>query len=280
MSRDQISPAALRAAVKRAASVRGDVTHVPRIGPLDVATFRAFAEAGIPFVIVGLVEHWPIARFTPETLVAQFGELPVTARVGDYVKTAFSPKREMEAMPLARYFEILQSDAAALPPYLGNQQLPALASLCKWPRYFEQYKTPRIWLGPANTVTPLHCDFTDNLFAQIWGYKRFALCAPHHDAVLGTREANPLLFASTFNPEAPDYAKFPRARQIPWLDCVVAPGELLYLPSGWFHQVRALEFSLSANRWAMDPPMALSGARAGGTSLAGNKENKACEATC
>ena len=43
------------------------------------------------------------------------------------------------------------------------------------------------------------------------------------------------------------------------IECIVEPGELLYLPAGWFHQVRALTFSLSANRWARALPLALKG---------------------
>jgi ribosomal protein L16 Arg81 hydroxylase len=40
---------------------------------------------------------------------------------------------------------------------------------------------------------------------------------------------------------------------------VVHPGEMLYVPAGWYHQVRALTFSLSANRWARAQPFALQG---------------------
>ena len=62
-------------------------------------------------------------------------------------------------------------------------------------------------------MTPLHCDYDDNIFAQLWGRKRIFLAPPHHDAFLYTREANPVLFGSPFDPEAPDYERFPLARQ-------------------------------------------------------------------
>jgi uncharacterized RmlC-like cupin family protein len=41
------------------------------------------------------------------------------------------------------------------------------------------------------------------------------------------------------------------------IECIVNPGDLLYVPAGWYHQVRALTFSLSANRWARGIPFAL-----------------------
>jgi hypothetical protein len=127
----------------------------------------------------------------------------------------------------------------------------------KWPDYFQTWATPKIWLGPAGTVTPLHCDYDDNLFAQIWGQKRFLLYPPHHAESLYLREANRVLFGSPFDPEAPDYDAFPLARQARQIECVVQPGEMLFLPAGWFHHVRAVALSLSANRWAYDRPLAL-----------------------
>ena len=111
--------------------------------------------------------------------------------------------------------------------------------------------------GPAGTVTPLHCDYDDNIFAQALGSKRVILAPPHHDAFLYPRDANPILAGSPFDPERPDYDRWPLARAAAFVECTVAPGELLYVPAGWYHQVRALTFSLSVNRWARGMPLAL-----------------------
>ena len=246
-----------RQAIKLASACNGTVTHVPRVAPLDVGVFRALAKGGVPFVMLGMLRQWPIAKLTPEQLKTQFADLRVRARAHDYVEKAFSAKRTLLEMPLAQYFDLVSTHTAALPPYLGNQQLPELNALCRWPPYFQKPVEPRLWLGPAGTVTPLHCDYDDNLFAQIWGSKRFVLYPPHQADFLYTREVNPVLFGSAHDPDTPDFEQLPLASQATPLECVVAPGELLYLPAGWFHHVRALEFSLSANLWAKDRPLAL-----------------------
>ena len=257
MNRDPVVLSAMRAAVRRAAACVGHVTHVPRVAPLDPTVFNAFARGGVPFVILGLVEHWPLAKLTPSSLREHFGHLQVKARHGDYVGDAFSKKRTTSEMSLAQYLDSMPLSTSDLPPYLGNQQLPELNALCKWPPYFKNYDAPRTWLGPANTVTPLHCDYMDNLFAQIWGRKRFVLYPPHSDIFLSLHEANPVLYASKFNPDDPNYEQFPLARQASPIECVVNPGEMLYLPAGWFHYVRALEDSLSSNRWSWETPMVM-----------------------
>lgn len=213
----------------------------------------------MPFLVSGIVKRWPLAGLTPQDLHAQFGHLPVRARIGDYVNTAFAPDRAMQDMLLRDYLDLTPPDAASeLPPYVGNLSLRELNRLCHWPAWFEKMGPPRFWIGPARTVTPLHCDYDDNIFAQLWGSKRIFLAPPHHDVFLYTREANPLLFGSPFDPEAPDFEAFPLARQAALVEIVVEPGDMLYVPAGWYHQVRALSFSLSSNRWARGQPLALS----------------------
>ncbi|WP_020655899.1 cupin-like domain-containing protein [Massilia niastensis] len=249
----------MREAIKRVSRGLPAISAVPRMGALDAAAFRAQAAQGLPFLVDGVVERWPLCALTPQTLRERFSDLPVRARVGDYINTAFAPDRAMQDMSMIEYLELVAAGTQGLPPYLGNLELRALNRFCYWPAYLDRAGPPRFWLGPAGTVTPLHCDYDDNIFAQVWGSKRIFLAPPHQDEFLYTREANPILFGSPFDPKAPDFEKFPLARQATPIECIVHPGDLLYVPAGWYHQVRSLSFSLSANRWARALPMALNG---------------------
>ncbi|MES2128054.1 MAG: cupin-like domain-containing protein [Pseudomonadota bacterium] len=251
------SIATMREEIKRAAQALPRIAEVPRMGRIDAPAFRALAEKGLPFLITGIVNRWPLSALTPQALRERFSHLPVRARVGDYINTAFAPDRAMQDMSMLEYLELAESGEHALPPYLGNLELRELNSLCHWPGYFDKMGPPRFWIGPAGTVTPLHCDYDDNIFAQIWGSKRIFLAPPHHDQFLYPREANAILFGSPFDPEAPDYEQFPLARQATMIEVIVHPGDMLYVPAGWYHQVRALTFSLSSNRWARAVPFAL-----------------------
>ncbi len=250
---------AMRAAIRRVAHTLPLVTEVPRLGRLDAAAFRARAAEGLPFLVTGIVQRWPLSSLTPDALRERFSHLEVRARVGDYVNTAFAPDRAMQDMTMVEYLDLVAAGTEGLPPYLGNLELRALNQLCHWPGYFEKMGPPRFWVGPAGTVTPLHCDYDDNIFAQIWGRKRIFLAPPHHDVFLYPREANGILVGSPFDPEAPDFDAFPLARQAAMVECIVEPGDMLYVPAGWYHQVRALTFSLSSNRWARAMPFALHG---------------------
>ncbi|QBE66763.1 cupin-like domain-containing protein [Pseudoduganella lutea] len=253
------SIAAMRDAIKATARSLPAITSVPRIGPLDPAAFRERASLGLPFLMTGIVDRWPLAALTVQTLRDHYSDLPVRARVGDYVNTAFAPDRAMRDMRLLEYLDLVAAGTPGLPPYLGNLEMRELNRLCHWPAFFDKIGPPRFWLGPAGTVTPLHCDYDDNVFAQIWGTKRIMLVPPHHDAWLYPNEANAILFGSPFDPEAPDYERFPLARQATVIECIVGPGDMLYVPAGWYHQVRSLTFSLSSNRWARAIPFSVRG---------------------
>ncbi|MET0857859.1 MAG: cupin-like domain-containing protein [Telluria sp.] len=257
--RGVVSIDAMRNAIKCVARDLPAITSVPRLGMLDAKAFRAQAQKGLPFLITGMVDRWPLSALTPQTLRERFSHLQVRARVGDYINPAFAADRAMQDMTMLEYLDLVAAGAGDLPPYLGNLELRELNSLCYWPAYFRKMGPPRFWIGPAGTVTPLHCDYDDNIFAQIWGTKRIFLAPPHHDEFLYPSEANAVLFGSPFDPEAPDFDKFPLARQATTIECIVGPGDMLYVPAGWYHQVRALTFSLSANRWARAMPYALNG---------------------
>ena len=258
-ARGVTSMQALRDAVREAARSLPAIGAVPRIRRPDAAAFRAHAARGLPFLVPGAVRRWPLMEIDVAALRERFGQVPVRARVGDYINTAFAPDRAMQDMSMRDYLDLSERVGEGLPPYVGNLELRELNALCHWPSWFDKMGPPRFWLGPAGTVTPLHCDYDDNIFAQAWGSKRVSLVPPHHDEFLYTREANAVLFGSPVDPEAPDFERFPLARQAGIISCVVHPGDMLYVPAGWYHQVRALEFSLSANRWARAMPLALRG---------------------
>ncbi len=253
---------AMREAIRQAARTLPACSTVPRLGTMDAAAFRARAAQGLPFMLTGVVQRWPLFALTPDVLRERFSDLPVRARVGDYINTAFAPDRAMQDMSMGQYLDLVDAGTDVLPPYLGNLELRPFNGMCHWPAYFDKMGPPRFWLGPAGTVTPLHCDYDDNVFAQVWGTKRIFLAPPHHDEFLYPSEANAILFGSPFDPEAPDFGRFPLARAATMIECIVAPGEMLYVPAGWYHQVRALTFSLSSNRWARAMPLALKGGAA------------------
>lgn len=237
-------------------------TQVRRLhrSQLSVEAFRSdYLPGGIPVIISDALQDWPLFNLSREESLVHFAELQGITRHGDYVKKTFSTDRDFRSTSMADFIAALDTPAAPRadgepPAYMGNNIVPArLLEQIQYPPYFDLglYIAPRIWIGPKGTLTPLHRDDTDNLFAQVWGRKSFILAAPHHRPALGTWSTAPKggLDGCDFNPDAPDYERFPQARDVTFLRIVLEAGDLLFLPEGWFHQVESVSTSLSVNFW-------------------------------
>jgi hypothetical protein len=88
------------------------------------------------------------------------------------------------------------------------------------------------------------------LFAQVVGRKRVTLFAPRNEPWMyrcPPWSSRPQI--SRVDSENPDYERFPRFRRAQPIRFVLAPGEILYLPRYWWHQMRSLDTSVSANEW-------------------------------
>ena len=46
-----------------------------------------------------------------------------------------------------------------------------------------------------------------------------------------------------------DTSRFPLFHEAPYVDCVLEPGQMLYIPSGWWHFVKAMGVSFSISFW-------------------------------
>jgi hypothetical protein len=255
-----IDPGKIREQVQKFMPASGEVRDIKKFAKVTQNEFSCLSQAGQPFIITELIKEWPVHALGLDWLKSNCGQIPVKARINDYVANAFSKNREHLDLSLYAYLELIEQgafDAAGLPPYLGNQEMPEVSVLCNWPGYFDDWAPTKTWIGPKGTVTPLHCDYNDNLFAQIAGSKKFILYPPHVAEKLNLKQVNPVLFASEFDPTRPNFLEHPEMQSIQPLECVVNEGELLYLPAGWFHHVGATSFSFSMNRWSRDLPAVL-----------------------
>ena len=112
-----------------------------------------------------------------------------------------------------------------------------------------------MWIGPAGTVTSLHHDLTNNLIAQLVGRKAVKLLPPSE---VGKLYNDWHVFSEVPDLEDPgiDLSRHPRLSEVRIYDVVLHPGEIIFMPLGWWHQVKALDFSITITytnfRWPND----------------------------
>jgi hypothetical protein len=92
-------------------------------------------------------------------------------------------------------------------------------------------------------------DMSNVILTQFFGRKKVVLVAP---------EFSPLLYKLPYNTHSlidldnPDYKKYPGLRFIETYECVLEPGDSLYMPSGYWHYITYLDggFAVSYRKMA------------------------------
>ncbi len=234
--------------------------HAPEItelsGSLDNDRFfEHFYALNQPLIVRGAVKHWPaVSRWNADYLIEKAGDREVqiqarrtqnqnyeiqssqhrhVTRFRDFVSQVFADGESNDVYMTAQNCDIngkalenLWPDLEPLPPMLDGATDAH--------RMF-------FWIGPRGTVTPLHHDLTNNLMAQVVGRKLVKLMAP---------DCLPYLYNhfhcySQVDPENVDAAKFPLFARVKVHDVEIGPGDLLFLPVGWWHHVRSLDPSIT-----------------------------------
>lgn len=236
-----------------------------------------------PAVLRGVVADWPLVAAGREGLEAALRYLagfdvgaavdallarPDAVRAFGHAPGLDGFNFVRDRRPLAALFEqFWRYSRFAEPPSLAVQSapiaevLPGLEKANVHP-LLPAAVAPRLWLGNRGT-TPAHFDSSHNVACVVAGRRRFTLLPPQsaRDLYLGPPDHAPTAAPMTVaHLHAPDFARFPRLRQA--LDAALVaelgPGDALYIPPLWFHQVESLDpqFNALVNYWWRPEPAA------------------------
>ena len=187
-------------------------------------------------------------------------------KYGDGMGTENERKESEEQPPSHEIVYLAQND---LPSALYNDfDIPKLCDDASFARKYGvgggNLYSCMFWMGPRGTLSPLHYDPLDNLLMQVVGTKRVLLYPKSvwlkdENNDISTAEEAAWAYAgshgmqnntSPVDVENPDLQKFPFfAKCPPPIECILKPGDSLYIPSKWWHHVRSLSRSVSVNAW-------------------------------
>ena len=228
-----------------------EIERIERITHEDF--YRAFIQPKKPVVIARMATDWPAAQ---KWSLEFFGALdaPVYLEEGNvmqdtsrFCQASFQEyiqrlSRQSDGEDSKEYLSML--DIVATFPQLQDDIDFSLLSAHKF------HNTVLGWIGPAGTVTGFHYDLSDNLYAQIAGQKSFQLVSPDDSVYM--YQSPKFDYASRLSQiDATQYDphRFPLFTKARVQKTILNPGELLFIPRGWWHQVESLSVSISANNF-------------------------------
>lgn len=216
-------------------------------------------------MLEGVVPAWPAAAWTLEALEALLGARPVRCGVTDagdpvllpFARFAAYAREQRDDFPLYVFEHLHRGDpllAAYTPPAAVPPDLLGVLD--------PEERPPWRWLlvGPPRSGAALHRDplHTSAWNASLAGRKRWALLPPDTPPeLLAPSDDDPdarepaLWFTRTL----PRLREALRARGLPApLEQVQAPGEVMFVPAGWWHAVLNLDLTLAVTQNLVAPP--------------------------
>jgi hypothetical protein len=210
-----------------------------------------------PVVLTGVADDWPaLRRWSPADLRQRFGHLDVEVQAARESDPLYEQNKldHRQIVRLADFVDRVTAGGPTNDCYLtANNELlrrrefaPLLDDIGSLPRICDRGRLAEassFWFGPAGAVTPLHHDTLMLFHTQVVGRKRWRFVSPletprlynHHDVY------------SAVDLDRPDLHRHPDFRGVRVLDVVAAPGDTVFLPLGWWHQVSSLDVCLSVS---------------------------------
>ncbi|XP_021889029.1 jmjC domain-containing protein 4 isoform X2 [Carica papaya] len=130
--------------------------------------------------------------------------------------------------------------------YLDNYRLHKNSDICQENNEISCSDYRFVYMGAKGSWTPLHADVfrSYSWSANICGKKNWFFLPPNQSHLVFDRNMKNCVF-NLF--EDINETMFPGFKKATWLECVQERDEIIFVPSGWYHQVHNLEDTISIN---------------------------------
>lgn len=163
------------------------IPEVSRITPRDF--FENYYYVNRPVLLRDFVSHWPaIGKWDPAFLAQEVGDQFVDVCIGRNADDQYEENIEdhITEVNFADFVHEVVTRSPTNDIYLVARNFafgrPGMAKLkrdIELPRGIiedsDDHRNIKFWFGPAGTITPLHHDCNNILFAQVYGRKRFTM---------------------------------------------------------------------------------------------------------
>ncbi|KNC52634.1 bifunctional arginine demethylase and lysyl-hydroxylase psr-1 [Thecamonas trahens ATCC 50062] len=133
----------------------------------------------------------------------------------------------------------------SIPKYFTPEDMDLQSCMDDDPRPYYRW----VLMGPVRSGTGIHQDphMTSAWNALIQGHKRWCMFPPHiKGSIVKPKKGEPDSGIYWFHSVYPRLVD--RADELGMIECVQGPGEIIFVPAGWWHVVLNLDFTISVTQ--------------------------------
>ncbi|KAM4542295.1 bifunctional peptidase and (3S)-lysyl hydroxylase JMJD7 isoform 2-T2 [Odontesthes bonariensis] len=237
--------------------------------PDPLQFYREWIGPNKPCIIRNAFGHWPaLSRWTPDYLREKIGSKVISVAVtpNGYADAVVGDRfvmPEERQMSFSSVLDIIGGKVQRRGVFYIQKQCSNL--LHELPELIDDLEPHIPWMSKAL----VHKDPYENLYCVVSGEKHFILLPPTDRPFIPYGAYQPAVYRERddgefevvdekasqkvpwipLDPLDPDLERYPQYRQARPLRCSVKAGEMLYLPSLWFHHVQQSHGCIAVNYW-------------------------------
>ncbi len=234
-----------------------DLRPVEKRSDLNRASFAdEYLNDLKPVVFTNLMDSWPGKnKWTIDFFKEQYGQLMVPVYQTNVTHFGDGYMEPAKKIPFKDYLELLEAGPTNLRMFLFNifRHAPELcndfSNFDIMDGFYNSF--PYMFFGGEGSTVTLHydVDLSHVFLNQLHGRKRVILIPPQFSKAI---YQHPFTVASYVDLDNPDYDKFPALKNVWGYQCVVNPGETLFMPSGHWHFIEYMDGGYSISLRAND----------------------------
>jgi len=255
--------------------------------PTPLEFYRDWVAPNRPVILRGAILDWPAVKKWKDNQYFRnvIGDKEVTVSVTPtgYADAALGDKfvmPEERQLTVNKFLDVIENPTAHSGVFYAQKQNSSLTEEfgeimadirhLDWATeaFGKQPDAVNFWLGDGRAVTSMHKDPYENIYCVVRGSKEIILQPPTDQPWLPVQSLQPAVYHHSeeggwqvkkvegdpvpwivVDPLCPDVDKFPGYANSTQLKMTLNAGDVLYLPSLWFHHLRQSHGCVAVNFW-------------------------------
>eukprot|EP01124_Arcella_intermedia_P020608 TRINITY_DN28097_c0_g1_i1.p1 TRINITY_DN28097_c0_g1~~TRINITY_DN28097_c0_g1_i1.p1 ORF type:complete len:271 (-),score=49.73 TRINITY_DN28097_c0_g1_i1:50-820(-) len=241
--------------------------EVTRLPDIDNERFQASFRNIKPLILTETAKNWPAMekwkdpQYLSELIGNKYSDLLPVFTSKDNKHFLAKEKVDVVDMTFNQLMDKVFKPTNEVKYYLRGKIYPEISEDIVYPKFLLNSKSNEkfsdalsgIWIGSAGNITPLHIDIWHGLLIQVLGRKSIVLYSPEDTNYLypyNSLSQNSHTSRIDLCTIEKEMDKFPKFAEATAYKTVLEPGEMMYIPPCWWHDVISLDDCISVTcRW-------------------------------